>query len=277
MPILLWLFLSLFLSDAGNPAHADPGRSAKERCRTTDCLCSVNRGRTPTPRQHTVTNERRMLVYFGENDDELTAAQTASIISFARGAGNVNVTLMGYTDGCGTKEHNRALAARRVQQVKRAIQRERPGTRVTIVIGGEQVSYHSSEARRVDIIVHTDDSFTTRIEKVPADVYLVDGSGSMWSSRRSWTDLVNASFRPGARIYMSMMHGCYNGQSLDNVEPQGGTEIWYSYYTVLNKMRRGETLLIISDFDSNYPLTSGEAALIRQRAQARGINVITIK
>ena len=275
MPILLWLFLMLFAGDVAAPAYADSGR---DRCRTTDCLCSVSRGRTPTPRQHTVTNERRMLVYFGEDDDELTAAQTSSIISFARGArSNVNVTLMGYTDGCGTKEYNRALAARRVQQVKAAIQRERPGTKVTVVIGGEQVNHHSSEARRVDIIVHTDVSFTTRIEKVPADVYLIDGSGSMWESRREWTDLVNASLRPGAKIYMSMMYGCYNGQNLDDVNPQGGTEIWMSYYAVLDHMRVGETLLIISDFQSNYPLTSRESALIKQKAKAKAINVITIR
>ena len=275
MPILLWLFLALFVSDVAAPAYADSGR---DRCRTTNCLCSVSRGRTPPPRQHTVTNERRMLVYFNEDGDELTAAQTSSIISFARGArSNVNVTLMGYTDGCGTKEYNRALAARRVQQVKAAIQRERPGTKIAVVIGGEQVSHHSSEARRVDIIVHTDDSFTTRIEKVPADVYLIDGSGSMWESRREWADLVNASFRPGARIYMSMMRGCYNGQNLAEVNPQGGTEIWMSYYTVLDHMRTGETLLIISDFQSNYPLTSRESALIKQKAQAKAINVITIR
>ena len=37
------------------------------------------------------------------------------------------------------------------------------------------VSGHSPEARRVDIIIHTEDSFMTRIERIPADVYLVDG------------------------------------------------------------------------------------------------------
>ena len=275
MPIFFWLFLLLFKSDMSNPAYADYGR---DRCRTTDCLCSVSRGRIPSPRNGVVTTERRQLVYFDENGDELTDSQTNGLVDFiSQSTGNVSITLMGYTDGCGGAAYNRALALRRVQEVRSAIRQVNSSIRINTVIGGEQVQHHSSQARRVDVIVHTSQSFTTRIERIPADVYLVDGSGSMWEGRRDWLELVNASFRPGSRIYMSMMHGCYNGQNIDNIRPQGGTEIWMSYYAVLEKMQPGETLLIISDFDSNVRLTSREADILRRKVRERGVNVITIQ
>lgn len=275
MPIFFWLFLLLFKSDMGNPAYADSGR---DRCRTTDCLCLVNRGRVPTPRNRVVTTERRQLLYFDEDGDQLTETQSSSLETFmGQNAGNVSITLMGYTDGCGDSAYNRALASRRIQEVRSVIRRTHPGVRIRTVVGGEQVQYHSSQARRVDIIVHTSHSLTTRIERIPADVYLVDGSGSMWEGRREWLELVNASFRPGSRIYMSMMHGCYNGQNIDSITPQGGTEIWMSYYAVLEKMQPGETLLIISDFDSNVRLTSREAEILRRKVREHGVNVITVQ
>ena len=275
MPIFFWLLLLLFKSDMGNPAYADSGR---DRCRTTDCLCLVNRGTVPTQRNRVVTTERRQLLYFDEDGDQLTDSQSNSLSDFVRqNTGTMTITLMGYTDGCGTSVYNRALAFRRIQEVRDIIRQAKPGIRINTVVGGEQVQHHSSQARRVDVIVHTTQSFTTRIERIPADVYLVDGSGSMWEGRRDWLELVNASFRPGSRIYMSMMHGCYNGQNIDNIRPQGGTEIWMSYYAVLEKMQPGETLLIISDFDSNVRLTSREAEILRRKVRERGVNVITVQ
>lgn len=98
----------------------------------------------------------------------------------------------------------------------------------------------------------------------------------MWNGWRDWKDVVNASKKPGSRVYLSIMSGCYNGQKLESVTPQGGTEIWYSYWTVLDYMKPGETLLIISDFQSNIPLTSSEAELIRKKVQQKGVRVKTL-
>jgi hypothetical protein len=99
----------------------------------------------------------------------------------------------------------------------------------------------------------------------------------MWENWREFTDVVNASYVPGSRIYMSMMTGCRDGQNLDRIRPQGGTEIWYSYWKVLDHMSEGETLLIVSDFDSNVPLTDREEAIIRAKAASRGIIVRTLR
>jgi len=271
----VWLFLLLFKADV-SVVHA---QSARDRCQVTDCTCYVTPAWASDERRVTVEGERRQLVYFRENEDSLSSSQIRNIRDFTNGLGaNISsITLMGFTDGCGSDEYNNDLARRRIQEVRSIIRSERPGSRISFVVGGEGTSYHSAAARRVDIIAHTSNSFITRIEKIPADVYLIDGSGSMWEGWRNWRDLVNISYRPGAKIYMSMMQGCRNGQSISTISPAGGTEIWYSYYWVLGRMRRGQTLLIISDFQSNYPLSANEAQIIRNRAIERGINVITVR
>ena len=59
--------------------------------------------------------------------------------------------------------------------------------------------------------------------------------------------------------------------------PGGGTEIWYSYWKVLEYMSPGETLLIISDFDSDIPLTAGESAAINKKAKDKNIIVRALR
>ena len=115
------------------------------------------------------------------------------------------------------------------------------------------------------------------IAKVKADVYLIDASGSLWSGWEGWRDIINSSFRPGSRIYISKMYNCRDGMSLDSVSPAGGTEIWWSYWTVLDKMKPGETLAIISDFDSNYPLQSWEHRSLEKKVREKGVKVVVIQ
>jgi hypothetical protein len=244
----------------------------------TDCTCYVRSGSSISPTSSISTIERRQVVYFDEGSSDLSNYQISRINSFIRNSnGSASITIMGYTDGCGTSEYNAALSARRAQVVSDAIREENSRVSINTTVGGERVQYHSSQSRRVDIILHTQNRFTTRIEEIPADVYLIDGSGSMWDSRSDWVSLVNASFRPGSKIYMSMMTGCYNGQNIDNISPQGGTEIWYSYYTVINRMRDGETLLIISDFDSNYRIQQWERDTIAGIVRRKNLTVYTIR
>ena len=61
-----------------------------------------------------------------------------------------------------------------------------------------------------------------------------------------------------------------------SIIPGGGTEIWYSYWKILNDMSPGQTLAIISDFQSRVPLSSREAATIQSIAESKSIRVIAI-
>ena len=274
MNILLSLLLSSSL------AVAD---SAFDRCEVSHCLCEVEQGTPPTVQLETWSTlfPRRTSIYFTENSAIVPESSRAALEAIGQSIGSRNhgyrIVVVGYTDGCGSSEHNQELAAERIEQVLAAmpIGSNRPIT----IVHGEQTTQHSSQARRVDVVVESTEqsSLTARIGRIPADVYLIDGSGSMWKNWREFTDVVNASFVPGSEIYMSMMIGCRNGQNLDTITPQGGTEIWYSYWKVLDHMSKGETLLIISDFDSNVPLTEQEEAIIRAKAASKGIIVRTLR
>jgi hypothetical protein len=259
------------------PAYAD---SAFDRCRVQHCTCEVQRGPRPTVEVNSREVRRQHTVYFTEGSHSISQRQSGALSTFISNIDDAyenGITIIGYTDGCGSESYNRNLARERARGVANAIRQGMPGVNVRTVVHGERTEGHSSYARTVEIVVHSEQSLTTRIERVPADYYLIDGSASMWRNWRSFRDVVNASFKPGSRIYMSMMTGCYNGQGLNTITPQSGTEIWYSYWRVLQHMQHGQTLVIISDFNSNYPITDGERAIIRRIVAEKDITVRTIR
>ena len=271
------IILLTFLLIPNKTANAD---SAVERCAVRDCLCRVTPGRY-TEVDGVTAPERRMTVFFNYDSSEIGQRQIGQIESFFNrfDDSNMNVSIIGYTDGCGSEGYNGALSQRRASSVYSIVRPEvsRASTVRTIRSGERSSRCPSSDDRRVDVIVHGRSSTATRIEKIPADVYLIDASGSMGSSWGRWNDIVNASVRHGSRVYLSIMSGCRNGQRMSDVRPQGGTEIWYSYWKVLDYMRPGETLLIVSDFDSNYTLTRSEAASIERKVIESGVNVYTTR
>jgi hypothetical protein len=256
------------------------GGGAPARCAVRDCTCRVTRGEVPPATQNTEAHSRQQSIYFLENEHRLTNRQKTTVRAFASrfaSGDRVDITITGHTDGCGTPEGNRTLSSNRADTVTTEIRRVLPNAEISVRSVIERTSGHSSQARRVDIITHTKSSFTTSIEKVPADAYLIDASGSMWSGWDGWNDVINASLKPGSKIYVSKMAGCSNGMSLNSVEPGGGTEIWYSYWIVLNRIRRGSTLAIISDFNANYPLRGWEAQMIEEKVREKQIRVIAIR
>jgi len=264
------LFICTLESNAG---------SASDRCDVSDCTCRVYRGSYSPINIMGSNSNRSHNTYFEEDSSDIGSVQLSSLTQWAESideSNRVSITIIGYTDGCGSSSYNSSLARARVESTSREIRKSVSNVRISTRIIGERVQGHSPESRRVDIIVHTSNDLVTRIERIPADVYLIDGSGSMWNSFRSWSDVINASLKPDSKIYVSMMSGCRNGQRIDAIRPQSGTEIWYSYWKVLEYMNPGETLLIISDFDSNFPLTSSERTIIERRAREKNITVYTV-
>jgi hypothetical protein len=275
MRILIGTILALIFS---TPVYSQT--TGMDRCvAVRHCLCNVQPGPRPD-RTRTQENARRFSIYFEEDSSILPDGQAAELREFfARFENNQNrtVSIIGYTDGCGSAEYNERLANQRASVVSPIISQAMRGVRISRSAGGETSVGHLAEARRVDVVVHTTSRLTTAIDKVPADFYLIDASGSMWNGWRDWNDVVNASVRPGSKVYLSIMTGCRQGQTLASVTPQSGTEIWWSYWNVLDRMKPGQTLAIISDFDSNVPLSRGERVLIDKKVRERGINVIAIR
>ncbi len=95
-----------------------------------------------------------------------------------------NISVIGYTDGCGTAEYTRSLARQRAQAVVSIARQSAPNANFRIIVAGETSGAHSSASRRVDVVIHTRSALQTRIERVAADVYLIDASGSMWGGWR---------------------------------------------------------------------------------------------
>jgi len=263
-----------------NDGSVQATSTSLQRCSVKNCTCKVTRG-TVTPAPVTeVSDKYRYLVYFLENEYELDENQERQIKLFASQysrTSRVDVTLVGYTDGCGSHEDNHILSANRARVVTEQIKRVLPNAKVSFSAAGEQSVTHDPRSRRVDIVVKTSSNLEVSIAKVEADVYLIDASGSLWNGWDGWTNIINSSFKPGSKIYVSKMHGCHNGMSLDAVKPSGGTEIWYSYWTVLATMKAGQTLAVISDFDSNYPLRAWEHAAIEKRVREKNIRVVVIR
>jgi len=289
-PFIAFVFSFIISSTpAGDPTIVEhPGwlsdgtiqmMTGADRCSVQDCTCRVTRGNTSRSYRE-VQDSHRHHVYFLEDDYTLTDNQTTEIRDFAQQfsrSGRLNITLVGYADGCGTPEDNEVLSSNRARVVTQQLRRALPGAQISFRANGEASPDHDPRSRRVDILVQARSNLEVSIARVDADVYLVDASGSLWNGWSGWRNIINASFRPGSRIYVSKMHNCRDGMSLDSVTPAGGTEIWWSYWTVLDKMESGETLAIISDFDSNYPLQAWEHRALEKKVREKGIHVVVIR
>lgn len=261
--MLLYLFILIFGLFSPN-AHA----SARDRCVVDHCTCSVRPGPVVKKPSRKIV-KATLSIYFEEDQYKLTIDQSIKIKSFVNTYGDY--LIVAYTDGCASYQHNQNLASKRLSSVSRYIKHS---AKTKII--PEESSGHSPKARRVDVIRTQDLSLAATIARVPADVYLLDGSGSM-AGAQGWKDIVSASFKRGTRIYVSKVAGCYNGQSLPAVPYGGGTEIWYSYWWVLKRMQPNQTLLVVSDFESKYSLLPSERAILESIIKEKNITVYAIK
>ena len=158
-----------------------------DRCAVSHCLCKVTPQRRPAIRQTSRQVNRRLSVYFEEAAHGLTTPQTSQIQEFVSLQSSKSYTIVGYTDSCGTSTFNRSLVQQRVGSVSSALGLQAPARVDRNVFNAEAGPCPDPSSRRVDVIAHTTNRLTTMIDKVQADVYLVDASGSMWSGWNSWT------------------------------------------------------------------------------------------
>jgi hypothetical protein len=256
-------------------AHASTGA---DRCYIRACLCEVRPGPKVSARIHKEVEKRAFSIYFEEDQYILYPEQKSELNKFFTQFKRKHnkASIIGYTDGCGSFEYNKELSSKRAEEVYLIAKNFLHPSSIGRISGGESSHGHLAEARRVDVIVHTHKRITTAIEKIPADYYLIDASGSMWNGYRDWNDIINASVKPNSRVFLSIMNGCRNGRYMRDVRPQGGTEIWWSYWNIIDKMKPGETLLIVSDFKSQVPLSAHEAYWIKERVRKAGIIVYSI-
>jgi hypothetical protein len=267
--ILAYLFLAI------NPLEEfsfDTDYGA-QRCISDHCTCRVT---LPSSHSNFQLAQVRTStsVFFDENSHSLSSSQRSSVEEFLnRNPGQTRFTVVGYTDGCGTHGYNTSLSSLRSSAVADEIRRLRPGSAIVSRGMSELSRTHDPEARIVEIIVGNNLSISQIYPNIRADVYLLDASGSMSRKFDYWVEAISRSRPINSRVFISYSNRCYNGQQASSITPGGGTEIWYSYWHIIDEMRRGQTLAIISDFDSTVSLTAREARAIQEKVEERGIRV----
>lgn len=251
--------------------------TGSDRCSTKSCLCRVGPP-SELAKEDQVTNERRHSLFFNEGSSSITAEQVSQLKEFVSSLDkeSSSFTIVGYTDDCGSHEYNSKLVRSRTDEILSVLKTNGLKNIDTTTFNAEFGTGHDPAARRVDVIVHTASRVTTMIDKIQADVYLIDASGSMWNGWKKWSDIIAVSFKPGSKVYLSTTVGCKTGKPLNKVTPAGGTEIWYSYWKILDLMKTGETLLIVSDFRSRVPLTKRESTMIENKVMSAGVNVVAV-
>lgn len=220
-------------------------------------------------------SDKSYTIFFKENEHELSQKQTEGLTAFLNKSKKTKVSLsiIGYADACGSKSHNLQLSKKRANSAYLIARRHMKAEVIRQSGLGERGAHHHGFERRVDIIAHTSNLFVTSIEKMPSDFYLIDASGSMWRQHKVWSDIISASLKPKSRIFLSITTGCRNGLYINEVSPQGGTEIWWSYWNLIDKMIPGETLLIVSDFQSTVPLSAKERVRFEKKVRASKVIV----
>jgi len=247
-----------------------------ERCSYEDCLCYLEIPKY-IPQFKTTSKKSYISAYFPENLADLSSAGKEDISSFLKSKTNVQTMLViGYTDGCGSYSYNKKLSLLRANKVERFLRTKGYKERIIKAGMSEMTEGHSDFAKRVDIITSENFRFQVPPPNLVADFYLLDASGSM-SSYKDWVNIISANKKSTSRLYISYTRSCVDGTLANSIRPAGSTEIWWSYWQVLDKMKAGQTLVILSDFNSRYPVTQRERFLFQEKVKSKGVIVYAVQ
>tara|TARA_B100000131_G_scaffold295162_1_gene311916 strand:- start:254 stop:1090 length:837 start_codon:yes stop_codon:yes gene_type:complete len=277
---MLWLSLIIpatFISDITPQREIYTVDYSQDRCANIGCMAEVRFTSRPGL-QPVVGPQYRKSVFYEENEYEITPEITNQVRSFLRAFSRENnFTVIGYTDGCGNHQQNRVLSQRRASRVANQIRSINPDANIETRWVGENTSSHSDNSRRVDIVLSGRVSYVAPGPEIIADFYLIDASGSMSDRWGRWLDAISYHRPRGSKVFVSTTQYVRHRADIRTIRPAGGTEIWFSYWSILDKMQPGQTLAIISDFDSTRPLLAWERDAIAQKVRERGVRVITYR
>lgn len=246
------------------------------RCAYEDCICTVTIPKYDPVFKNVKTTSGQS-AFFGENESRLSVGEIQKVKSFVLKNMNAkSILVVGYTDGCGSYDDNKILSSNRARTAYRVVRNL--GFKNKIIMSGmsELTSTHEANARRVDIL--SSDNFTLEVAppNLTADHYLLDASGSS-KNYAAWVNIIAANRKPRSRLHISYTRKCSNGTNALNINPSGATEIWYSYWQVLDKMSSGQTLIILSDFDSRYPLSFNDSLSLQNKVRSKGVKIYAVR
>jgi len=283
---LIFLLSLLGCNEKSDPESLDfnPGSTVEleelsvnpARCSYEDCVCKV---KIPNynPVFKNIEIKTSTSIYFEEEEFSTGEDDNAIVYNFmSKNKAAEKIFILGYTDGCGSYFYNQKLSKKRARSALSLVRRT--GYRKKVIYAGmsELTSTHEPNARRADIISSNNLAYKVPPPNLVADVYLLDASGSM-GDYSSWLNIIAANKKTTSRLYISYTMPCTDGTHAENISPSGPTEIWWSYWQTLDKMKSGQTLIILSDFDSRIPLSSREYIRLTQKAKSRGVKVYAVQ
>lgn len=242
-------------------------------CHTSDCLVEMS-----VKNNYSLESRSdKYSFYFPEGSHLLSEFQKEHVYKLAISSGEISFFITGYTDGCGSNESNLILANLRSNELAHQIKKVFPHSKINISIINEESTTHNPESRRVDLYFTKKAISDLNQQRYESDFYLVDGSGSMNGKFQKWMNVISYAKKKNSRVFLSTTQFYQNGISWFGVKPYGYTEIWHSYWKILDKMKGGQKLIIISDFEPTYPLTREEFNTLDNKVRRLGIDVIAIK
>lgn len=251
---------------------------AQSRCSLQGCLVEVTTTKPAPQHSENITKEQTS-VFYEEDRFFLHYDLRKRIRDFLQEhPSQTRFVITGWTDGCGEHDYNKLLSKRRADEVARYVLSLRKGALVELRWVGEATGKHTIRARRVDVAVLKKAQQTITPPKIIYDYYLIDGSGSMSGPKwNKWTNAIAYWRKPTSKVYVSSSGYIPAWSILQNIGPYGSTEIWLSLWSVLDEMSAGQTLVVISDFNSNVPLSGRERERINQKASQKKVRIRYIK
>jgi len=265
--------------------------SPESRCRITHCLCKVSGsvGRNSIPQTRSFRNiiptensrsdlkntcdSKRLTVYFEHDKSSLNTNDRIDISKFIQAnsfAGGFY--LEGHASSSGNVSYNQLLSQRRTQTVAGKIRQSlRRPIRMKAESYGERYANNqdSSDDRKVTITpIH---NFIALLDLKKTDYYLIDQSGSM---QKYWSQIQDYKFHSRqVQAYLSTVNFCQNGSRINSIDAYGGTHVWYSFWNLIDQMRPGSSVTIVSDFQTPVPLNAREWSRIKAKLNSKNIKL----
>ncbi len=237
--------------------------------------------------------QKTLTIYYLTNSWALYDNDQQDLRAFFREHRNASSFIVeGYADSRGDLEDNIRLGKNRAEGAAEFLKQLGYTMPIQTVSYGEAKPVDPNETkqayqknRRVVIVAGEPTQETPAqlmikrgLAQSPADVYLIDATGSM-NEGGKWKTVTSARYKKGSQLYG--FNACTPGEplkyvtSLSTLSPSCETPLWDATGKLLTQMKNGQTLTVLTDGDDNASRTYSPSALM-SLAQQKEIKVSII-